>query len=100
MLSCTQEFAHNNHSLNFIGTFIDLADLGIAHVPLSGVFLAVAVAAAEDLDAFDGVHLGHGRLFLIVQMVIFHLGGPEEHQLRRIQLRRHVGQFELNGLEG
>jgi hypothetical protein len=33
-------------------------------------------------------------------MVIFHPGGTEEHQLRRIQLRRHVGQFELNGLEG
>jgi hypothetical protein len=33
-------------------------------------------------------------------MVIFHPGGPEEHQLRRIQLRRHIGQLELNGLEG
>ena len=62
MLSCTQEFARNNHSLNFIGTFIDLADLGIAHVPLSGVFLAVAVAAAEDLDAFDGEMIGNGFL--------------------------------------
>ena len=74
---------------------------------LGRVLLHVAVAS-EDLDAFDrrphrhvgGVILGHRRLLFEVEAVVLQPGGPQQHQLRRIEFGGHVGQLELDRLEG
>jgi hypothetical protein len=49
-LSLSKEFAGHNNPLDLIGSFIDLADLRIAHMALCRVFLNVTITA-KDLDA-------------------------------------------------
>jgi hypothetical protein len=62
-LSGAQEPTGDNHSLDFIGAFINLADLGIAHVAFRRIFLAIAVTA-EDLDAFNGADMATSEAYI------------------------------------
>src|SRR5690348_6535905 len=96
----------NYNSLNFRGPFTDLTDLRVTHEALDRIVLRVAVTAV-DLHGFDrrahrelgAEELGH-RCFLAIRPSVLREPSCMEHQvLSGLDLRRHVGELELNTLE-
>ena len=93
--------------LDLVGALVDLRDLGVAHHPLDGVLVDVAVAA-QHLDGVGG-HL-HGRVAGeelgergemgdLGRVVVDQLRGVVDHRPGGGGLRLHVGDHELDRLE-
>src|SRR5512133_629864 len=94
--------ARNHETLDLVRALVDLRDLRVAHHPLNGVLLHVAVAA-EDLDGVGGhvhrdvgaVELRHGRDLRElgrVDAVVDHLAALVENSAGRLAFRLHVGE--------
>src|SRR3954452_4999793 len=99
--------AGDHEALDLVGALVDLRDLRVAHHPLDGVLVHVAVAA-EHLDGLDrdrhrgvrGEQLGHRRPLAQPALVAV------RHRARLVEQfaggRRpglHVGELELDALE-
>src|SRR5882672_1316834 len=103
-----QELLGDDHSLDLIRALVDLGDLGVAHEALHRKLLRVAVAA-EDLHRVGGrLHggvrgqaLGHRGLERGTgDAVVDQRGGVMDDEPRGVHRDRHVGQHELDALEG
>src|SRR5436190_7127535 len=98
----TDHLARDHEALDLIGALVDLRDLRVAHHPLDGVLLHVAVAA-EDLDGVGrhvhrdvgAVELRHRRdlrELRRVDAVVDHLAALVEKPASGLALRLHVGK--------
>src|SRR5262250_1527712 len=106
--SNAEQLLGDDHALDLIRALVDLHDLGVAHVPLDRELARVAVTA-EDLygvggDLHGGVAcpaLGHRRLVGVAADALVDLTrGVVHHEPRRVNLHGHVGEHELDALEG
>src|SRR5437588_5315120 len=98
----------NHEALDLVRALVDLRDLGVAQEPLDRVLLHVAVAA-EHLDGLHGhahrrvraEQLGHRGVLAHVAIAAVHLrAGLVEQLAAGRALRLHVGELELDRLEG
>ena len=106
LLELTGQRSADDETLDLVGALVDLGDLGVAHVLLDGVVLAVAVAA-EELHRVGGhLHGGVGGEDLAHGGDLVDIGGARVDDPRRVvdQLARgldlggHVGEHELDRL--
>src|SRR5215218_1321982 len=96
----------DHHLLDLAGPLVDLEDARVAEEALDVVLLGVAIAAV-DLESLVGDplrHLGGEELGLRrfegeALLVLLRPGGLPGHQASGVDLGRHVGQVELDGLE-
>src|ERR1700688_2864022 len=96
----------DHHLLDLAGALVDLGDTGVAEVALDVVLARVAVAAV-DLQRLVGDplrHLGREELGLrgLERVALPLVPGPGRlpgQQARGVELGRHVGEIELDGLE-
>src|SRR5688572_7988626 len=106
--SPAEQLLGDDEPLDLVGALVDLHDLGVAHEALDGEVAGVAVAAEHlhgvrgDLHGgVAGPALGHGRLAGVAADALVHLArGVVDHQPAGMRLHRHVGQHELDALEG
>src|SRR5258706_5833374 len=104
--SLAQQAPGDDHPLDLARPLADRAELDVAVVLLGREVLDEAVAA-EDLHAllrrpdghFRRVELGHGRELRDALPFVLDRGGAVAEQTRGVDLRRHVGEHELDGLE-
>src|SRR5689334_13001890 len=107
LLFLSEQLARNDEFLNFAGAFADGTELDVAIELFRGIVLDEAVATV-DLHAlighadgnFTGEKLCHAGFASKAGVVL--IGEPSSlinEQAGRFDLRRHVGEFELNGLE-
>src|SRR5262249_11512892 len=82
------------------------AKLGIAPVFFGRIVFGVAVPAVNldrlfgDLDRdLRSEELGHRRFLCRLALIIFHPGRAHGEKARRVDLRGHVGELELDSLE-
>src|SRR6266850_1929022 len=103
-----QELLGDDHPLDLVRALVDLGDLGVAHEALHRKLLRVAVAA-EDLHRVGGrLHGGvrgqalggRGLERGAGDAVVDQRGGVMDDEPRGVHRDRHVGQHELDALEG
>ena len=101
----SDEMGSDDHSLDFIGSFINGSDFGIPVCPFH--FHAFQIAAsAENLEGIvcdlkgniGSILLGHGRLHTIRLMVFLQLRGTVYQQPGAAQLGCHIGKLKGNRL--
>ena len=105
-LCALEDLAGDHEALDLGGAFADFGQADVAIVALD-VGLGDVAEAAVDLDGFvaaflahfGGEELGHGGFFGEGLIVVLEPGGLIDQQAGGIQLCRHVGQLELDGLE-
>src|SRR6185437_6985396 len=101
-----EDRAGDDEPLDLARSLVDLGDLRVAVVALDRELLRVAVAA-EDLDRLARLpprHLGGEELGLraglgVRQVVLLQPRGAVDEQAGGVDLRRHVGELVLDGLE-
>src|SRR5215217_5390971 len=100
-----EELAADDHALDLRGALADQEQRRVAVEPLDLVLLGVAVAAVDPEGVLDdllaglrGEELGHAGLEVGALARVLHAGGLERQQPRRLDLRGHVGELELDGL--
>src|SRR5262245_48157962 len=97
-----QHLPRDHEALDLVRALVDLRDLRVAHHPLDGVFLHVAVPA-EDLDgvgrdfhrhvrAVELRHRGDLRQLVVRRVLVDHLPDLVEEPASRLALRLHVGE--------
>src|SRR5215813_12561013 len=97
-----EKVSGDDELLDLRGPLVELGDLGVAEVPLHGVFRDEAVAAV-DLDGvrghthghLGGEELGHGRLGPVGQLAVLQESRPPREEPGRLDARGHVGQHPL-----
>ena len=96
----------DHHALNFAGAFADLAELGVAKVPLDRELARVAVSAVDLQRAvararrrFAGVELRHAGLARVLLALIAQHRGAKREQPGRVHLDLRVREHPLDGLE-
>src|SRR5207302_420902 len=110
VLRCSSFFdqrAANHHPLNLICAFVDLRDLGIAHVLFNRIIPAVTVTTKQlnRIRSYfhrgvGGENLGHCRYLRNVLHSGVHRSSCRVNQMpRRFDLRSHVGEHKLNALK-
>src|SRR5438105_39494 len=103
-----QHLAGDHEPLDLVRALVDLRDLGVAHHPLDGVLLDVAVAAEDlhrvgrhlhrDVRAEQLCHRGDLRQLRPVRALVDQLPALVEQAARRFALRLHVGQHRRDEL--
>src|SRR3954447_12168294 len=100
-----EELLADDHPLDLGGALPDEQQRRVAVEALDLVLLRVAVAAVDaqrlldaEVAALGGEELRHAGLELRALAGVLHPGGAERHQARRVDLRRHVGELELDRL--
>src|SRR6185503_10147899 len=99
------EVPRDDHALDFVGALADLAQLAVAQRALDGELAGVAVAAVDLDGAIAGAHrhlrrpqLGRRRLVGVALPVVAEPGGALDEQARAFELRRRIGEHELDRL--
>src|ERR1041384_7470698 len=92
--------------LHVRSTFVNLPDLRIAIILLSGIVFRVAVAAVkldhlrrDVLGYLRGEQLGHSRLLYEVHTSILHPRAVVNHQPRCFELRSNLRDLKLHALK-
>src|SRR5688572_14819641 len=105
-MSGFQDPVGDHHLLDLACPFVDLEDARVAEVALNVVLLGVAIAAVDlerlvgdPLRHLGGEELGLSRFEGEALLVLLGPGGLPGHQAPGVDLGRHVGQVELDGLE-
>src|SRR3954453_20361349 len=100
------ESASDDHLLDLVSAFPDREDLGVAVEAAHGVLLDVAVAALDLHRLLGGAHREPARLELGLRGVEVEVPTGVLQQPRlvdehpaRLDLRAHVGELGLDGLE-
>src|SRR2546425_6180843 len=101
-----QKLLRDGIQLHVARSLVNRPDLRVAVELLDGVFLGVPVTAEQlhgerrhPLGDLRGEELGHGRLHRIRLARVLEARGVVDHQARRLQLRRGLGELELHRLE-
>src|SRR6185312_8562319 len=105
--SGAEQAARDDEAHDLVGAFEDPVDAQIAEVALDRIVLDVAVAAMElqrlvaDPEAGIGREaLGHRAAHRRVRLPgIERRSRAPHHEARRLELRRHIGELELQRLE-
>src|SRR5690606_33511174 len=101
-----EEAASDDHALHLAGALADLADLGVAHHALDGVLRRIA-PCAKQLDGararahgeLAGIELRDGGRATERLVVLLQPGSVVDEVAGGFDLRRHVGERELDALE-
>src|SRR5215210_3774141 len=104
-LVALQELLADHHALDLGGAFADQQQRRVAVEALDLVLLRVAVAAVDSERLLDDLlaglrreQLGHAGLEVRALAGVLHPGRLQREQARRLDLRRHVGELELDRL--
>src|SRR5205085_14590 len=100
-----QELAADHHALDLRGPLADQKQRRVAIEALDLVLLGVAVAAVDaqallhaEVPRLRGEELGHPSLEVGALARILQAAGAQRQQPRGLDLRRHVGELELDRL--
>src|SRR4051812_46398031 len=95
----------DDHLLDLGGALADQEHRGLAIEALDLELLGEAVAAVDAEGVLDDLLavlrrqvLGHARLQVVAEPRVLLTGGHHHHLVRRLDLRGHLGQLELDGL--